>query len=182
MLATWKKSCDKPRRHIKKQRYHFADKASYSHSYGLSSNHIWLWELHHKEKWTPKNWCCWSVVLEKTLESPLDCKEIKPVNPKGNKTLNILWKDWLGSSNTLAIWWEGPSHWKRPWYWERLRAGVDGRDRGSDGWMASLTQWTWVWRNSRRWRRTVKPCILQFMGSQRVAHERATEQQYENMG
>ena len=85
MLAPWKKSCDKPRQHIKKQRNHFADKGLYSHNYGLSSNHIWLWELHHKENWLPKNWCCWSVVLEKTLESPLDSKEIKPVNPKGNK-------------------------------------------------------------------------------------------------
>jgi len=64
----------------------FADKDPYSQSYGFSSSHVWIWELKHKEVWTPKNWCFWAVVLEKTLESPLECKEIKPVNPKGNQS------------------------------------------------------------------------------------------------
>ena len=64
---------------------HFANKGPYSKSYGFSSSHIWMWELDHKEGWAPKNWCSWTVVLEKTLESPLDCKEIKLVNPKGNQ-------------------------------------------------------------------------------------------------
>ena len=73
-----------PRKCIKKQRYHFADKGLYSQSYGFSSSHVWIWELDHTEGWVPKNWCFWTVMLEKTLESPLDCKEIKPVNPKGN--------------------------------------------------------------------------------------------------
>ena len=86
-LASWKKSYDKPRQHIKKQRYYFADKGPSSQSYGFSSSHVWMWELlGHKESWTQKNWCFWTVVLEKTLESPLDCKEIKPVNPKGNQS------------------------------------------------------------------------------------------------
>ena len=71
---------------LKKQRYHFADKGPYSQSYGFSSSHVWMWELDHKEGWAPKNWCFWTVVLEKTLESPLDCKEIKPVNHKGNQS------------------------------------------------------------------------------------------------
>ena len=70
---------------IKKQRHHFASKGLYSQSYGFSSSHVWMWELDHKEVWVPKNWCFWIVMLEKTLESPLDCKEIKPVNPKGNQ-------------------------------------------------------------------------------------------------
>ena len=83
--APWKKSYDKPKQHIKKQRHHFADKGSYSQSYGFSSGHVWILELDHKENWAPKNWCFQTVVLEKTLESPLDCKEIKPVNPKGNQ-------------------------------------------------------------------------------------------------
>ena len=66
------------------KRYQFADKGPYSQSYGFSSGHVWMWDLDHKEGWAPKNWCFWTVVLEKTLESPLDCKEVKPVNPKGN--------------------------------------------------------------------------------------------------
>ena len=82
--APWKESYDKPRQCIKKQRYHFADKHPYSQSYGFSSSHVQMWELDHKEGWEPKNWCFLIVVLEKTLESPLDSKEIKPVNPKGN--------------------------------------------------------------------------------------------------
>ena len=81
MLAPWKNSCDQPRQCIKKQQ-HFADKGPYSQSYGLFSSHVWMWELDHKEGWAPKNRCFWTVVLEKTLESPLDCK-IKSVNPKG---------------------------------------------------------------------------------------------------
>ena len=68
-----------------KQRYNFADKSPSSQSYGFSSNHLWMWELDYNENWVPKNWCFWTVVLEKTLENPLDCKEIKPVNPKGNQ-------------------------------------------------------------------------------------------------
>ena len=71
--------------HIKKQRYYFADKGPSSQSYGFSSSCVWMWELSHKESWAPKNWCFWTVVLEKTLESPLDCKEIQPVHAKGNQ-------------------------------------------------------------------------------------------------
>ena len=84
---TWslEESYDQPRQHIKKQRHSFVDKRLSSQSYGFSSSHVQTWELDHKEGWAPKNWCFWIVVLEKTLESPLDCKEIKPVNPKGNK-------------------------------------------------------------------------------------------------
>ena len=84
-IAPWKKSYDKPRQCIKKQRHHFADKGPYSQSYGFSSSHTWMWELNHKEGWAPKNRCFQTVVLEKTLESPLDSKEIKPVNPKGSR-------------------------------------------------------------------------------------------------
>ena len=83
--APWKKSYDQPRQHIKKQRHYFANKSLYSQNYGFSSSHVWMWELDHEESWSLKNWCFWTVVLEKTLESPLDCKEIKPVNPKKNQ-------------------------------------------------------------------------------------------------
>ena len=85
MLAQWKEIYDKPRQCVKKQRRHLADKNPYSQSYGFSNSHVQMWELVHKEGWALKNWCFWIVVLEKTLESPLDCKEVKPVNPKGNQ-------------------------------------------------------------------------------------------------
>ena len=85
MLAPWKKSYDKPRQHIKKQRYYFINKGLSSQSYGFSSSHVWMWELEYKESWALNNWCFWTVVLEKTLESPLKCSERKPVHPKGNQ-------------------------------------------------------------------------------------------------
>ena len=86
MLTPWKKSYDQPRQHIKKQRHYFADKGPSSQSYGFSSSCVWMWELYYKESWAPKNWCFWTVVLEKTLESPLDYKVIQPVHPKGNQS------------------------------------------------------------------------------------------------
>ena len=85
-LALWKKSYNQPRQHIKKQRHYFDNKGLSSQSYGFSSSHVWMWELDNKEGWAPKNWCFWTVVLEKTLESPLDCKEIQPVHPRGNQS------------------------------------------------------------------------------------------------
>ena len=86
MLAPWKKSYDKPRQHIKKQKHYFADKGLSIQSYGFSSSRVWMWELKVKESWALKNWCFWTMVMEKTNESPLGCKEIKPVNCKGNQT------------------------------------------------------------------------------------------------
>ena len=85
-LAPWKKSYDQPRQHFKKQRHSFADKDPSSQSYGFSSSYVWMWQLDHKESWMLNNWCFWAVVLEKILQSPLDCKEIRPVHPKGNQS------------------------------------------------------------------------------------------------
>ena len=102
----------------------------------------------YKESWAPKNWCFWTVVLEKTLERPLDCKEIQPVNPKEISPEYSL-EGLMLNSNTLATWCEELAHWKRPWCWERLKAEGEGEDRGWDGWMASLMWWTWVWTGSR---------------------------------
>ena len=82
MLTPWKESYDQPRQHIKKQRHYFVNKGLSSQGYGFSSGHVWMWELGCEESWALKNWCFWTVVLEKTFESPLDCKEIQPVNPK----------------------------------------------------------------------------------------------------
>ena len=142
-------SLDQPRQHIKKQRHYFANEGPSSQSYGFPGSHVWMWELDYKESWVLNNWSFWAVVLEKILESALDCKEIQPVNPKAS-VLNIHWKDWCWSwnSSTLAIWCEELTQWKRPGCWERLKAGGEGDDRGWDGWMASLTQWTWIWVNS----------------------------------
>ena len=144
--------------------------------YGFSSSYVWMWELDYKESQVPKDWCFWTVVLEKTLDCPLDYKGIKPLSPKEN-VLNIHWKHWCWSwnSNTLATWWEELTHLKRPWSWERLRAGGEGDNRGWDGWMASPTQWTWVWVGSERWWWTGRLGMLGFMGSQRVRHDWATE-------
>ena len=84
-VCSWKKSYDQPRQHIKKQRHYFANKGPSSQSCGFSCGHVWMWELDYKESWARNNWCFWTVVLEKTLESPFDCKEIQPVHPKGNQ-------------------------------------------------------------------------------------------------
>ena len=84
MLTPWKKSYDQPRQHIEKQRYYFANKGPSSQGYGFSSSHVWMWDSDYKESWAPENWCFWTVVFEKTLESSLDCKEIQPVHPKGD--------------------------------------------------------------------------------------------------
>ena len=86
MLTVWKKSYDQTRQHIKKQRHYFANKGQYSQGYEFSTGHMWIWELDHKDGWALKNWCFWTVVLEKTLESSLKSKEIKSVNPKGNQS------------------------------------------------------------------------------------------------
>ena len=102
MFAPWKKSYDKPRYCIIKQRYHFADKGLYCQSYGFSSSHIWMWELDYKEGWVLKNGCSLTVVLEKTLESPLNCKEIKLVKPKGNQPWMFVGR--TGEAEALILW------------------------------------------------------------------------------
>ena len=119
-------------------------------------------------------------MLEKTLETPLDCKDIQPVHPKGDQSWVFILKDWYWSwnSNTLATWCEELTHWKRPWCWERFGAGGEGDDRGWDGWMASPTRWTWVWVNSGSWWWTGRPGMLCFMGLQRVGHDWMTEQNW----
>ena len=156
MLGPWikvnrKKSYDKPRQCIKKQRYHFAYKCPDSQSYDFSISHVQIWELDYKEGWTLKNWCFQTVVLEKTFESPLDSKEIKPVSPKGNQSEYLL----EGLILKLKLQYFGQlmrraDSRKRLWCWERLKAGGEEGVRGWDGWMASPTQWIWVWANSRR--------------------------------
>ena len=144
-LTPWKESYDQPRQHIKKQRHYFVHKGPSSQGYGFSSGHVWMWELDYKESLAQKNWCFWTVVLEKMLESPLDSKEIQPVHPKGNQSWIFIGRtDAEAKTPKLASWCKELTHLKRPWCWERLRAGGEGDDRGWDGWMASPTQWAWV--------------------------------------
>ena len=176
MLAIWKKSCDQPRQHMKKQRHYFVNKIPCSQSYGFSSFHVQMWELDHKESWVPKNWCFWTVVLEKTLESPLDCKGIQPVNLKGNQSWIFIGRT-DAEAETPVLW---PPNVKNGLIWKDPDAGKDWKQEekgmtGWDGWMASSTQWTGVWASSGSWWWTGRPGMLQSMGSQRVAHDWATE-------
>ena len=140
---------------------------------GFFSSHVWMWELNHKEGWVLKTWCFQIVVLENTLGLQGD-----QTNQSYRKsTQNIQWKDWCWSwsSIILATRCEEQTHWKRSWYWERLRAGGEGDNRGWDGWMASLTQCTWVWVDSGSWWWTGRPGMLRFMLSQGIQHNWATE-------
>ena len=169
MLAPWKKSYDKPRHHFKKQRHYFADKIPSSQSYSFSSSHVQMWEMDHKESWAAKNWCFWTVDLEKTLESPWDCKEII--------------QSWIFIKRTDVepeapiIWPPDAKTWLiRPWCLEGLKAG-EGDDRERDFWMALPSQLTWAWACSRRSWRTGNSPMLQLTGTRRVRHDWAIEQQ-----
>ena len=123
-----------------------------------------------KESWAPKNWCFWTVVLEKTLEGPLELQGDPTSSSWRKSVLSVHWKiwGWSWNSNTLATSCEQLTHWKRPWCRKGLGAG-------GDVWMASPTWWTWVWVNSRSWRWTGRPGVLWFMGSWIVGHDWATE-------
>ena len=123
LLAPRKKSYDQPRQHIKKQRHYFADKGLSSQSYGFSSGHVWMWELDCKESWVPKNWCFWAVVLEKTLESPLDCKEIQPVHPKENQSWIFTGRTDV-EAETPILWPPDEKNWL---IWKDPNAGKDWR-------------------------------------------------------
>ena len=131
-------------------RHHFADKVQFSQSYGFSSSHVYVWELDYKESWVLKNWCFWTVVLEKTLESPMDSEEIKPVNLKRNQSWIFIGRT-DAEAETPILW---PPHAKSWIIGKGPDVGKDwgqeekGKDRGWDGWMASLTYWAWVWASS----------------------------------
>ena len=174
MLALWKKSYDKPRQHVKKQRHYFANKSLSTQSYRFSNSHEWMWELNLN--WAPKNWCFWTVVLEKNLESPLYFKEIKPFSSKGNQSwifigrtdaeaeTPIFWppdvKNWLFGKDLML----GKIEGKRKRGWKRMR-WFDGITNSMDVSMSKLRERWW----------TGKPAVLQSMGSQRVGHDWVNE-------
>ena len=135
-----------------------------------------MWELDCEESWVLKYWCFWTVVLEKTLESPLDCKEsnqsiLKEISP-GCPLEGLMLKLKLQYFGHLM---PRADSFEKPLMLGGIGAGGEGDDRRWDGWMISLTRWTWVWVNSRSWWWTGRPNVLQFMGSQRVGHNWATE-------
>ena len=161
--TTWKKSYDQPRQ----QRHYFADKGPSSQSYDFSSGHVWMWEFVYKESWMLKNWCFQTVVSEKTLESPLNCKEIQPVLPKeispGYSLEGLMLK--------LKLQYFGHLMRRTDSFEKTLILGkIKGRRRGWDDWMASPTWWTWVWVNSWSWCWAGRPGMLWSMGSQRVGY------------
>ena len=121
MLTPWKESYDQPRWHIKKQRHYFANKGLSSQGYGFSSGHVWMWLLDYKESWVPKNWCFWTAVLDKTLESPLDCKEIQPVHPKGDQSWAFIGRT-DAEAETPVLW---PARVKGWLIWKDRDAGQD---------------------------------------------------------
>ena len=125
MLTPWKESYDQPRQYIKKQRHYFANKGLSSQGYGFSCGHVWMLELDCEESWAPKNWCFWTVVLEKTLESPLDCKEIQPVYSKGDQSWVFFGKS-DAEAETPVLW---PPHAKS---WLIGKDSDAGRDWGQE--------------------------------------------------
>ena len=163
---------------FKKLRHPFAYKCPYSQNYTFSSSHVWMWELDNKEGWVPKNRCFWTVVLEKTLESPLDCKEIKPVNPKGNQSWICIGRT-DAKTETPILWPPDAKNWligKDPDAgndWRREKKGMTEDEMV--GWHHWLNG-RWVWASSGSWWWTGKPGVLQSTGSQRVRHDLVTEQ------
>ena len=124
-MVPWKESYDQPRQHIKKQRHYFANKGPPNQGYGFSCGHVWMWELDCEEGWAPKSWCFLTVVLEKTLESPLNCKEIQPVHPKGNQSWIFIGRT-DAEAETPILWPPDAKSWL---IWKYPN---DGKDWGQD--------------------------------------------------
>ena len=129
----------------------------------FSSSHVWMWEFNYKDSWATKNWCFWTVVLEKTLESPSDCKEVQPVHPKGDQSWVFIGRTDVEAETPILL------------ILGKIEDGKRRDDRGWNGWMASPTQVTWVWTSSGSQWWTGRPGMLQSMGLQRVRHDWETE-------
>ena len=177
MLTPWKKSYDKPTQHIRKQRYHFADKRAYSQSYAFSGSHVWMWDLDKKKAMCQridafKLWCWRRLLIVPWTARKSNQSILKEINPEYSleglmpKLKLQYFGHLMQTANSL----------EKTLMLERLRAAGGGGDRGWDSWIASWTQWTWVWANSRRQWRTGKPGRLQSVGSQGVRCDLATKQ------
>ena len=166
MLTPWKKSDDQPRQHIRKQRHYFVNKGPSCQSYGFSSSHVWMRELDCKESWAPKNWCFWAVVLEKTLESPLDCKEIQPVHHKGNQSWIFIERTDV-EAETPILWPPDVKNWL---IWKDPDAEKDWRQEEKGMTEDEMVGWHHLlnghefWVNSRSWWWTGRPGVPQSMG------------------
>ena len=125
--------------------YYFANKGPSSKNYGFSNSHVWMWELDHKESWAPKNWCFQTVMLQKTPESPLDCKEIQPAGPYENQTCIFAKRT---DAKAPILWPPDAKNWLML---RKIEGRAEGDNGGWDGWMVSPTQWTWVWASSGSW-------------------------------
>ena len=170
-----------PREHIKKQRHYFANKGPSSQSYGFSSSHEWMWELDCEEGWAPKNWCFWTVVLKKTLESPLYCKEIQPVHPKGDQSYMFIGRTDV-ETETPIFWPPDAKSWL---IWKDPDVGKDWRQEEKGMTEDEMVGWHHQLNghrvNSGSWWWTGRPGMLQSMGSlQRVGHDWATELNWED--
>ena len=170
---SWKKNYDQPRQHIKKQRPRFAKKGLSSQSYGFFSSHVWMWELDYKESWALKNWCFWTVVLAKTLESLLDCKEIQPVHPKGNQSWIFIGRT---DAKTPILW---PPDVKNQLIGKGHDAGKDWKQEEKGTTEDEMVRWH-HWVNGHEfdvgsWWWTGRPGVLQSMRSKRVRRDWETE-------
>ena len=176
MLTPWKESYDQPRQHIKEQILLCQQRSVWSRlwffQWSCMDVRVGLWRKLSAEKLMLLN----CGVGKDSWES-LGLQGDPTSSSWRRSVLGVHWKDWCWSwnSNTLVPWCEELTHLKRPWCWEGLGAGGEGENRGWDGWMASLTRWTWVWVNSRSWWWTGRPGVLRFLGLQRVRHDWATE-------
>ena len=177
MLTPWKESYDQLKQHIKKQRHYFATKGPSSQGYGFSSGHIWMWELGNKESWAPKNWCSWTVVLGKTLESPLDCKEIHPVHRKGDQSWVFIGRTDV-EAETPILW----PHDVKSWLiWKDPDAGKDWGQEEKGTTEDDTAEWHHqLDGHGFGWTAGIgdgqgRPGVLWFMGWQRVGHDWAAE-------
>ena len=171
-----KETYDKPRQHIKKQRHYFADKVPSSQSCGFSSSHVWIWELAYKESWVLKNWCFWTVVLEKPLRVPWTARRsnqsiLKEISPE-YALEGLMLKLKLQNYGRLML---RTDSLEKTWCWESSKVGGIGDIGEWDDWKVSPTWWTWVWVSSGSWWWTQRPGLLQSTGSPRVGHKWSTE-------